>query len=367
MATRRTFLGQCGALGLSCMLGAPTRAKAGKRLRYWGGCSDHDGRHFVSALDGSGTQLFDVPVPARAHAIAARPAHQEVVVFARRPGYFMLVLDATDGTVLHQLECQSDRPLCGHGLFSTDGRYLFTSENAIDMGEGVIGVHDAADGYRRIDEFPSGGIGPHEIRLLGDGRTLAVANGGILTHPDTGRTRLNLESMRPSLSYIDSLDGKLTDDFKLPEELHQLSIRHIAINARDQLCFAMQYQGPKSHHFPLVGFHRGEESLQLGTMPQEDLNRMKNYCGSVCADSSGEWFAVSAPRGNLVTLWGADGDYQRSILLEDGCGLATGSEAGEFALSSGTGRVYSYQHGVNQMTLLFSREQRRWDNHLLSL
>ncbi|MGT2465595.1 DUF1513 domain-containing protein [Mesorhizobium atlanticum] len=34
-------------------------------------------------------------------------------------------------------------------------------------------------------------MGPHELLLLGDGRTLAIANGGIETHPDIwqGRTQ----------------------------------------------------------------------------------------------------------------------------------------------------------------------------------
>ena len=46
--------------------------------------------------------------------------------------------------------------------------------------------------FARVGEFPTHGVGPHELLLLGDGRTLAVANGGIETHPDFGRAKLNI-------------------------------------------------------------------------------------------------------------------------------------------------------------------------------
>jgi hypothetical protein len=56
----------------------------------------------------------------------------------------------------------------------------------------VIGVRDASAGYRHIGELPSHGIGPHDLALLSDERTLVVANGGIRTHPDRRREELNL-------------------------------------------------------------------------------------------------------------------------------------------------------------------------------
>ena len=361
---RRSFLHKCGALVLG--FGAPgiMLAATGREQRYFSARADLEGRYFISAMDGDGELLFDVPLPARAHAITARPGSSEILVFARRPGYFMLVVDVQKGAVRRRIDSSADRPLFGHGVFSSDGRYLFTSENAIDEGLGAVGVRDAADGYRRIDEFSSGGIGPHELRLLRDGKTLVVANGGILTHPDTGRSKLNLDSMRPSLSYIDIDSGKLIDDFRLPEDQHQLSIRHLDVNGQDQVCFAMQYQGPKSHKFPLVGFHRGEESLQLAEMPVGTLNAMKNYCGSVCADQSGEWFAVSAPRGNLVAFWRSRGEYAGSTPVEDGCGIAAGSTAGEFLLSSGRGELYRYRSG-GEKRLLSVVDSHRWDNHMV--
>ena len=79
----------------------------------------------------------------------------------------------------------------------------------------MIGIRDAEDGYRQIGEFASQGIGPHELVLMPDGGTLAVANGGIRTHPDNDRAMLNLDTMQPSLAYLDLASGRLRDAFGL--------------------------------------------------------------------------------------------------------------------------------------------------------
>ena len=46
---------------------------------------------------------------------------------------------------------------------------------------------------------------PHEAILLADGKTLAVANGGIETHIETGREKLNLDFMQPSLALVEDM------------------------------------------------------------------------------------------------------------------------------------------------------------------
>ena len=107
----------------------------------------------------------------------------------------------------------------------------------------MLGVRDATDGYRQIGELASFGVGPHELVLMPDGATLAVANGGIRTHPDRDRAKLNLDSMAPSLAYLDLADGKLRADYRLAEEHHQLSIRHLAVLGTGGVAIAMQYEG----------------------------------------------------------------------------------------------------------------------------
>ena len=119
------------------------------------------------------------------------------MVFARRPGSFALAFDIHDRRAPVLFTTPANRHFYGHGVFSRDGRLLYATEHDNETRDGLIGVYNATGGYKRIGEMPTYGIGPHEVILLSDGKTLAVANGGIETHIETGREKLNLSSMQP--------------------------------------------------------------------------------------------------------------------------------------------------------------------------
>lgn len=361
---RRLFLQAFTAGGL--ITSCPSLSALGQfkgTILYSAG-SDLDGNFSISAylVADKNKLLFTTILPARAHAVTIRKLANEVVVFARRPNNFMLILDAQTGAIKQSIK--NDKPLFGHGVFTADGSTLFTTENDFENKQGVIGVRDASDHYKKIADFPSGGIGPHELHLLADDKTLVVANGGILTHPDTGRSKLNLDTMAPALTYIDTQNGKSVGDFHLDKKYHQLSIRHLDVTQGDQVCFVMQYQGSRRHRVPLIGFHKGESELQLADIPKALLPKMKNYCGSVAADASGQTFAVSSPRGNLMTLWDHRGTFIESYTLADGCGIATGKTNNSFFFSNGAGDLH--QLSSNQNTLISHNNSYRWDNHLIA-
>ena len=97
---------------------------------------------------------------------------------------------------------------------------------------------------------------------------------------------------------------------------------------------------------------------------------MKHYCGSVCFDPSGRTIAVSAPRGDLVTLWDVGtGRHLSSARVSDGCGVAPGVRPGEFLASSGRGGmvVIDAQSGTTRPFALDGLEFGRWDNHLAAV
>jgi hypothetical protein len=122
----------------------------------------------------------------------------------------------------------------------------------VDMAE--AGYTDSLDTARtQIGEFSAYGVEPHDIALLADGRTMVIANGGIRTHPDKGTEELNLPDMRPPLVYVDVATGDLLEEHVLAPELHQLSIRHLAIASGDTVVFGCQYRGPEQDAPPLVG------------------------------------------------------------------------------------------------------------------
>lgn len=366
---RRQFLtALAGTTLLSPLVGRSALA-APQHVRYLSARADSEGHYFLSGFDNTGEIRFDLPLPGRGHAIAAHPTLSHAVQVARRPGRYLLVVDAVGGKVLQEVHSAEGRHFYGHGVFSADGRWFYTPENDYETGRGVIGVRDVHDNYRHVSEFSSHGIGPHDLRLLADGITLVVANGGMQTHPDTGRATLNLESMSPSLVYLDRRDGRLLEEQRLPDALHKNSIRHLGTTADDTVCFVMQYQGSRREHPPLVGLHRRGEALKLLTAPEAIQARMRNYCGSACADPSGKWFAVSSPKGGLITFWDAEnGDYFGHTDVADGCGIAAGNEAGEFLLSSGLGGVWRYRLTGEQQPIGGSAKiDARWDNHMARL
>ena len=323
-----------------------------------------EGGYAVSGFHSSGRPLFDLPLPGRGHAFAVSPDGRIAVHFARRPGEFALAIDLARGLALESFAPPENRRFQGHGAFSPDGRLLYASENDFGAARGVVGIYDAAERYARLGEIPSHGIGPHEIALLPDGATLAVANGGIATHPDMPRVKLNLPDMAPSLSYIDRRDGTLLGEFRLAPALNRLGIRHLAIGRGGVVAVAMQYEGPRGDLAPLVAVQRGG-ALRPLPAPRAALRAMRQYCGSVAFDSSGRCLAASAPRGNLATFWDAAG-WLASAPVPDGSGIAPTARSGEFIATSGRGGAFLIEARSGAARPLATPFLRagRWDNHL---
>jgi hypothetical protein len=253
--TRRSFLAGAGTgLAISLAPGASWAEIGGPA--YLAAARDAAGDYRLIGLDHGGAALFDLPLPDRGHAAAAHPHRAEAVFFARRPGTFALVVDCGAGRIAVRLEAPAGRHFYGHGAFSADGRTLFTTENDFFAGAGRIGVWDAGAGYARLGEVASGGIGPHEIVLMPDGETLAVANGGIQTHPDTGREKLNLATMAPNLTYLRARDGSPVATVEPPPELRLNSLRHLAVAPDGLVAVAAQWEGAPEDGVPLLALHR---------------------------------------------------------------------------------------------------------------
>lgn len=358
------------AAGTAPWMAGPLAAAqgAGGPPAWLAALADASGRFRFAGLRADGGAAFDLALPDRGHSVALAPHGSLCVLFARRPGTFALVVDWRVGEPMRWIDSPPGRHFYGHGVFSGDGRTLFATENDYERGTGVVAVFDAADGFRRVAEMPSHGIGPHDLRLLSDGRTLVIANGGIQTHPDAGREKLNIPTMQPSLAYVDSADGRLTGDYRLPPDRHLLGIRHLAVTPDDTVVVAMQAEGPESDIRPLVAVHRGGDALRLLAAPRVEARRMRNYAGSAAVDSSGAVAAVSAPRGNLVTFWDVAGNrWLGAADVADGCGVSATGRAGEFALSSGLSGLYLYDvaTGVKRHLSSSFADAVHWDNHLI--
>ena len=340
---RRQFLSvTAGAAAMALFGPARSQAVASRSgalgVHYIASCREGTDRYAAVAFTPEGKTGTRIALPARGHDIALRPGTSECVVFARRPGTFAIAFDAAGQLPPQSFAAHADRHFFGHGVFSADGRLLYSTENDFAGERGMIGVRDATDRYRQIGEFASGGIGPHDIALLSDGQTLVTANGGIETNPESGRAPLNLDTMQPSLAYIDLRSGDIIEQQMLAPELHQLSIRHLAVAAGDVVIFGCQHEGDGSP--ALVGWHKRGSNPVLFEAPDESYSAMKNYVGSIAADTSGSIVSATSPRGGHVLFF--DVTSRRLIgeaAIRDVCGVASRHRGEGFVLTTGMGGV----------------------------
>lgn len=349
--------------GVALLIAAPLGGLAARPAQRLLSCrSNAAGEFFATLFDSDGQILRDLRLPARGHGFALDPAHRTAVVFARRPGSFMTAIDIVGNAPPIEIEAPRGRHFYGHGVFAPQDGLLYVTENAYEEGVGRLGVYDSRAGYRRIGEIDTQGVGPHEVRLLADGRTLVVANGGIRTHPDMPRAKLNLDSMRSTLVYLDRHSGALLASHPTPEPWQRLSIRHIDVSAADRVAIVMQYEGPKTDRPPLIAVQAGQASPTWLSAPDAIQTRMRNYCGSVTFRGDGRAFAVSSPRGGLVTHWSDAGRYLGSFDQADVCGVAAHDATMWF--SDGSGGLS--EHADAAVTRRHFGDAR-WDNHMLAV
>lgn len=351
---RRAFLRMAGTAFAASLGAGPAFALARTDAVFASGYMDRDGRFGIAVLAEDGTVIDRTALPARSHGMAFSPATNHLVAFARRPGTFALVIDRSGRAEPRTIAAAQERHFFGHGCFSPDGRLLYASENDFDANRGIIGLYDARDGYRRIGEYSTYGIGTHDLSVSDDGRFLIAANGGIETHPDFGRTKLNLDHMEPSLALIDAATGALVERHALPEKLRQLSTRHIDLDDRGRIWFACQYEGPRNDLPPLVGhFGRGED-LAFIDLPDETTIGLANYVGAIAVNRREGLVGLTSPNGGrFVVLDAKTGRVVRDEAIADAAGIAAAPHG--FAVSSYDGRFAG------------RREDVAWDQHIAGL
>lgn len=351
---RRSFLKMAGAawaLGLSAT-GSEALARA--EAVYASAFMDRSGAYGIATVSERGEIIERVALPARAHGLAATADGSRAVAFARRPGTFALVFSPQHRFEPVTIRAADGRHFFGHGCFSADGRLLYATENDFDANRGMIGIYDGTDGYRRVGEFETYGIGPHDMTLSADGTLMAVANGGIETHPDFGRTKLNLDHMEPSLSLIDAATGALVERHTLPAALKPLSTRHLDIDAAGRIWFACQWEGARDAAPPLAGSFRRGEDLAFLTLPEETTARLANYVGAVAIDRARDLVGLTSPVGNsLVVVDAKSGRVLSEKTVDQVAGIAAGGR--DFAVSD-------YRGGFNGLSSPVA-----WDQHIVRL
>ena len=326
-------------------------------------------RYSISWLNTGETKANIALSGFRGHGASQHPLHPaSAIMYGRRPATRSIEVNLVTQKITNTFHCAPNRHFFGHGCFSQSGELLYTTEADLHTGKGKIGIRDART-YQQMGEYESYGIGPHELALMPDAKTLVIANGGILTRPESGRKKLNLDSMESSLSYIDLESGKLLGSFKVSEE--KASIRHLDVAEDGTVAFAMQLQRSATQHndiIPLGGIHAKNKPITLLEKPENLIHKMKDYMGSVVINSQTRTAGFTSPRGNVVAFWDIDTqEFKGYHTLRDVCGIALANNKTDFVISNSFGQLRT----LNGSTLKEDKTRRvtqhnlRWDNHLI--
>jgi hypothetical protein len=354
---RRGFL--AGTVALSLLAISPALADTRRGTAFICALKDMGG-YAVAVLSATGEILRREALPDRAHGAAISPDGNTAVIVARRPGHYLAVMDLTGRDPLKIIAPSGDRLFYGHGFFSADGNLFYATENDFENEAGVLGIYDATDGFHRVGELSSGGIGPHEAILMRDGKTAVVANGGIITHPDYPREELNLPTMDSTLAYIDLASQQVTAVQRLPKNLYQMSFRHLAEDGNGTVWIGGQYHGSPTDVLPMVFVSSVADGVSAVPAPDAVFHNMRHYVGSVAVDTGQGRVATTCPRGGVWQVWDS---ASRSLIAErhvtDICGVAAGRDG--FVAVDGLG---NFREGE---TVLSAHRSVAWDNHLLSL
>ncbi|CAN7206706.1 DUF1513 domain-containing protein [Acidovorax sp. LjRoot118] len=262
-------------------------------------------------------------VPTRAHGLAQLP-DGSMVATARRPGDWLVRWHPGQPAGKAQWHwVDATRSFNGHAIASADGRYLYTTETDMDTGASLVARRDARS-LETVDEWATQGIDAHELIWApadkGARPSLIVANGGVPTAPETGRTKRDLHTMDSSIVRLHGDSGELQGQWRLPDA--RLSLRHLAWNAeRTVLGIALQAEHGEAADksaAPILALFDGK-ALRLCPAGQS----MAGYGGSIA--STAEGWAVSCPRSQGVATFTPDGQWRGLVGLEEVCALAVGS------------------------------------------
>lgn len=356
---RRTVLKGLGAA--AALLPEQARATESSPC-FVGAYRTPDGVSGTALMNGDGRVIRTIALPDRGHDATVSTATGDCVVFARRPGNFAVAFSTRNNREPRRFTTVQGRHFYGHGLFSKDGRLLYATENAYEEGSGRIGVYDVRAGYRRIGEFPSHGIGPHDIAALPGEPVLVVANGGAREHPDIGDGReiLNAAALEPSIAYIDARSGDLVELHRPHAVSGSLSLRHLDVASDGTVVVGCQAENGDARD-PLIFRHRRQRQLTAITLELDPDFLFRGYISSVAIDRNGECAALTSSRSGIAAVIQiSTGRILRRMHLADVSGVAATTD-GSFAYAAGTGDVAVELAGAKTTRV---RTAIGWDNHL---
>lgn len=325
----------------------------------------------VVGIDINRQIIWQTALPERVHDIVVQPKSnyqtRNIAVIGRRPSEFFWILDVNSGDIIRTVKSNKNRHYYGHACYSLDGNLLYVTENNTEDFSGLVGIYSVSDDYKKVDEFFTYGIGPHEIAIHPDGDKLIVANGGIKTEK-ASREELNLDSMQPSLAYIslakDDL-GKLIQHVKPKHK--QMSIRHLSVaqygKFKDVVGIGIQFQGDKFLDIPLLLLHKFGEDNFSECIVDTSWKKFHQYIASVVINPKYNLLCATSPIGGCVSIFDISSlSLIGTVKLTD-CAGVIDTEDG-FLVSDGKGSLTLLRLSNNILYVDRLKKDMAFDNHM---
>ena len=294
------------------------------------------------------------------HGLAPHPLERHRAVLFEKRGLGCCEVDLVANRVTRPITTKEGRAFYGHGAFSRDGSLLFATETRLDTHEGLVSIRDGKT-FADLGEFPTYGKNPHDLKLIDDGKTLLMTNGGATVEDPEGA---------PNVSFVDVSSTKLLE--KLAFETPRINAGHLALSRnRDLVAVSAPRDGlPKTALGGVTIQRGGQGPFVTMSEPSEVISRMVGESLSLCIHEATGVVGVTNPDGNIVTFW----DLKEERLVKtldvpaprgltqtlDGEYLALGYGAGTMTLVSPKTLEPVTEHRVPQ-SLLSGSHLFTWD------
>ena len=310
-------LTQSDEVSLGLIIGAAFHADPKKDIKVFNLC--------VLDLDTPEIPLTTIPMNFFGHGIVPDPANPELVSVFEKRGRGACEIDLKKSTVTRTIETAANREFYGHGAYSPDGSLLYCTETIVEGDyKGLIAVRDAKT-HNYLGEFPSFGSSPHDCRLIDNGKTMVVTNGGGA-----------LDGTVPNVSYIDVATESLIETVEF--DTAQVNAGHLDITSDGKLAVvSAQRTGLPVKSLGGISIRQGE-ILHTLTEPEKLIERLYDESLSVCINEKNGIVGATTPEGHLLTFWNIDdGSLLHYYIMQTPRGIELSLDGKYFIVSFGQG------------------------------
>jgi hypothetical protein len=256
------------------------------------------------------------------HGVHSNPANKSRMALFEKKGPGACEFDLTSRKITRYIPTHKGRHFYGHGAYTLNGETLFATETELTNMRGVIAIRNTRD-MDYLGEFPSYGLEPHECKLIDNGRTLVVTNGGG-----------TVSGQAPSVAYIDVNNQQLIEKVELSNDA--INAGHIAVAEDGSLVVVSAPRlGLGETHLGGVSIRPKGETMQ--TIKKEAISQqIYGEALSVVIVPGKGIAAVTHPSSNMITLWSTKNrSLIKTLQIESPRGIALSADNSQLLISYG--------------------------------